>query len=139
MIDLIKYQKELAEEYQANIFISLGLFALAFVVIMVLVVLYFCMEGFRDRCCACCKIRIRELKEVLFFDTFIRYLIEGNLKLTFENFMFLAASASLGELPDRTTRTVVRVLIVIVMIVWIIFSMVFPVVKRDKLQDEDML
>ena len=82
---------------------------------------------------------MKELKEALFFDTFIRFLIEGNLKLTFENIMFLVATASLGDLPDRETRTIVRISLVIVMVLWIIFSSVFPLIKIDKLQDDDMV
>ena len=53
--------------------------------------------------------------------------------------MFLVATASLGDLPDREARTIVRICLVIVMVVWIIVSSVFPIIKIDKLQNPDMI
>ena len=101
-------------------------------------VLYCVLNAFRARCNKGANLILAKLKASLFYDGFIRYIIEGNLKLTYENISFLALGASVATSEEKQS-TMPRIAFVVIIAFWLIFSLAFPLKYRERLQDKEMI
>ena len=72
----------------------------------------------------------------MFYNAFIRYQIESNLDLTTGTIFFLSMFAGFESSLD-TTNTIIRLIFLMVIILWNIFATAFPLVRFDKLVDEE--
>ena len=127
----------------SNIFITMGIFAIALVGLVILLILYCILKTFAARLKRCCGGIIAKMKKALFFDGIIRYLIEGNLKITFANLavlgsMYVGFDAS-SATDDEEVSLYVSLGFIGLVVFWIIFSMIYPLVCRHKLQDKDVI
>ena len=88
-------EKEELEKYiKGNIILSMGLFFVVLAGLFILLVIFCIMQAFRRRIANCCTFVYRKLEATLFYNSLIRYMIEGNLKLTFTHIFILAEESS---------------------------------------------
>jgi len=78
----------------SSLMVSLGIFAIVFFILLLLVAVYLVLKFFKDRVNGLLLKVYLNLKKTLFFDSIIRYMIESNLELTWQNMMFVATMAS---------------------------------------------
>jgi len=62
---------------------------------------YFVVKTLRKRI-SCCGKFYKPLKSMLFYDTWIRFIIESNLELCYESIFFLHTSASFDNELEKT-------------------------------------
>ena len=105
--------------------------------LIVLLILYFIISWLHRQGRVYCVSLHTALKESLFYHAFIRYQIESNLDLTNGTIFFLSMFSSFETSLD-TTNTVIRLTFLIVIIIWIIFATAFPLVRFDRLANEDV-
>ena len=73
---------------------------------------------------------------MLFFNSFIRYLIKSNLVLTHNTFIFLAFLMRFNTFTDAIS-SVINLLVLVVVIVWPILISWFLIKNKDNLDTED--
>ena len=73
---------------------------------------------------------------MLFFNSFIRYLIKSNLVLTHNTFIFLAFLMGFNTFTDAIS-SVINLLVLVVVIVWPILISWFLIKNKDNLDTED--
>ena len=115
-----------------SLFWSLGLFALAFVVLALMFGLYYLVKALRKKC-KYFKIIEDKLKKKLFFSSAIRYMIQGNLKLTHTAIFYIAITGLQFDSISNSAQTVINILIIVLIIVWPIFLSMFLMANRSKL------
>ena len=73
-----------------------------------------------------------KLSKMLFYSSFIRYLIKSNLILTHNNFFFLAFMMSFKTVSEAVS-SIMNIVILIVVIVWPIAMSRFLIRNQNKL------
>ena len=76
-----------------NIWVSLGIFGIVLAVLVLLLLLYFGLKCLAVKVALCNKIR-NILKAKLFYNVWVRYMIESNLNVTHDTVFFLALQGS---------------------------------------------
>ena len=95
----------------------MGIFAVVLVVLIVLLILYCILNTFAARVKKFCRGFIEKLKAMLFYDSFIRYLIEGNLQLCLDNIFFVYLYVSF-ETEEEASQSYSRIGFFVVVIFW---------------------
>ena len=72
-----------------NLIKGLGIFAVVMLLLIFLLILYINLRFCRSRNLNCCNELYKKLSKSLFYDSFIRYMIESNLDITYENIFFV--------------------------------------------------
>ena len=119
-----------------TLFWSLGLFALAFVVLSLMFGLYYLVKTLNKRCKHFETIESK-LKNKLFFSSAIRYMITGNLELTHTAIFYIAITGLQFDSRSNSIQTVINILIIVLIIVWPIFLSIFLTVNRSKLETKE--
>ena len=102
-----------------------------------LVIVFYIMKAYRARVRKnACEKQYHALRESLFWDSFIRYIIEGNLDLCYENILFVHLYASFDTTEDGL-NTGIRIFFVTVLGLWLIWSTCFITLKRKNLKIEE--
>ena len=112
----------------------MGLFFVVLAGLFILLVFFCILQAFRRRIANCCSLVYRKLEATLFYNSLIRYMIEGNLKLTFTHIFILAEESSFDTDEEKAKRST-SMGFTIIIIIWIIFALIFPIVKRHRLED----
>ena len=140
-----KYREVEQEEYtqeelervgvhDPNLFWSLGIFAIAIVVLLFLLLVYFFFKVMSTKFP---KLRAAEiiLGKKLFYNAWIRYLIESNLKIT-HNAIFVMHLKASFESKSKTIATSFNILLLAIIVLWPFFLTIFLLVNRDRLEDK---
>ena len=83
-----------------NVYLSLGVFGLVFVILILAIGLFFLLRclSVRNRCCG---MIMGVLKAKLFYNAWIRYMIESNLKVTSNCLLYLAMDNTYEDFGSR--------------------------------------
>ena len=83
-----------------NIYLSLGIFGVVISFLLVALILYFLLRclSLRIRICA---VIMSILKRKLFYNVWVRYMIESNLKVTNNCIFYLYISGSFDKVEDK--------------------------------------
>ena len=76
------------------------------------------------------------IEKKLFFNSFYRYLIISNLKLTYTLWAFLIAAYSFSTTME-TVQTIGYIVGILALTIWPLFIFVFLQKNQDKLEDPD--
>ena len=79
-----------------------------------------------------CATLLYIMKTKLFYNVWVRYMIESNLKMTHNCIFFLYISGGFGELSD-SLQTAVRILLLTIIVIWPFFLTGFLYCKRSQL------
>ena len=82
-----------------NIYLSLGIFGVFFGLMLFALCLYFLLRCLSLRIKLCATL-LYILKTKLFYNVWVRYMIESNLKMTNNCIFYLSISGSFSELED---------------------------------------
>ena len=105
---------------------------------LVFLVLIFCViKTLRHRVKDACERQYHALRKALFWDSFIRYIIEGNLDLCYENIFFVHLYSSF-DTQDEAINTGTRIAFVVVLGFWLIWSTCFITRNRKNLKQEEL-
>ena len=115
-----------------SLFWSLGFFAIAFVVLALMFGLYYLVKTLRKKCSHFGTVE-KILKKKLFFSSAIRYMIQGNLKLTHTAIFYIAVTGLQFNSVENSAQTVINILIIVLLVAWPIFLAVFLTANRSKL------
>lgn len=77
---------------------------------------------------------LMKIRNKLFYSVWIRYLIEGNLFITYEAIFFLKKHGSFST-TELSLSTTFRILILIILVLWIIFASFYIVMKQQNLEE----
>ena len=80
----------------------------------------------------CCQKFYKGLSRFLFYDAFIRYMIESNLDLVYNNIFFVHLYMSF-ETNWEAQNSYIRIAMLAIIGLWMIVTTIFLVVKKDKL------
>ena len=132
-----EYKEELKDSdipYE-NIYLSLGIFGLVFVILLLAVCVYFLLKcmSVRMRCCAAI---LATLKAKLFYNAWVRYMIESNLKVTSDSFFYLFVNTDYNSF-DKKIQSAIRIVIVAILIIWPLFVIGFLHWRRSELENEE--
>lgn len=127
--------EEKSDSSEMSLFIRYKLFVCMLVLLIVLVlvylVLYILMRSMRN----CTHKLMIIIRNKLFYSAWIRYLIEGNLFITFDAVFFLSEHGGFSS-NKKSLSTIFRMAVLIVLVLWIFFAAIFPLVKYQYLHDE---
>ena len=106
--------------------------------LLLLIAFYYCLRYCNKKCTKkkCLK-RQESLKKMLFYDAFIRFVIEGNLDICYENIFFVHLYASFDS-EEEAWNTSFRIFFVAVIGFWQIFSFFFIICRQKDLKQEDV-
>ena len=120
--------------HSANLFYSLGIFALAIILLISLLLLYFLSEFMHKR--------INKVKYVtvilgkkLFYNAWIRYLITSNLKITHNAIFIMYLKASFDSLKTGVL-TSFNILLLLIILIWPLFLTIFLLCNHRKLENK---
>jgi len=122
----------------------MGIFAIALVGLVLLLILYCILKTIATQI-KCCGGITAFMKKALFYDGIIRFMIEGNLSISLANLAVLGSLyVSLGfDASSATDEEEVSLYVSLgftgLVVFWLLFSMIYPLVFRQKLQDEDVM
>ena len=117
-----------------NLGLSLGIFFIFLSLLILAVFLYFITEIMADRVKFCKKVR-NILKAKLFYNAWIRYMIESNLKMTHNCIFFLYVSGSFLHTEDKI-NTITRIFLLIIIVLWPIFTTIWLLCNREKIDEK---
>ncbi len=83
----------------------------------------------------CCNVVRRILKQKLFYNVWIRYMIESNLKMTHNCVFYLYISGNF-ETGTDTFATSLRVVILCILVIWPFFATIFLCCKSKHLKEK---
>jgi hypothetical protein len=103
--------------------LSMGIFGLCLGALILALLFYFLLKLLAVRI-KCCNFVIRILKQKLFYNVWIRYMIESNLKMTHNCVFYLYISGSFST-PTDTFGTSLRIAILTILVIWPFFATIF--------------
>ena len=120
-----------------NLLVGLGIFFVVLFGLIFLVIVFYILKTYRARVrkYACEKL-YHALRKTLFWDSFIRYIIEGNLDLCYQNILFVHLYTSFDNQIDAI-NTGIRIFFVTVLGLWLIWSTCLLTLKRKNLKIEE--
>ena len=116
---------------------SLGILFIFLTLLILAVFLYFITEVMADRLRFCKKVR-NILKAKLFYNAWIRYMIESNLKMTHNCIFFLYVSGSFLHTEDKI-NTISRIFLLIIIVFWPMFTTTWLLYNRKKSKNKDKI
>ena len=113
----------------------MGIFGIFLVILIFVLLLYFVLKLLAKRFLRCSKVR-NSLEDKLFYNVWIRYIIEGYLQTTHNSLFYLTILASFWEGSlNHLANILVRVAQIVIFSVWPFLVTVF-LLKRRKVLDE---
>ena len=106
--------------------LGLGIFFVALIGLVFMILLFLILRYYRKRVKDGCAKVYNTLEKQLFWTSFIRYMIEGNLELSHENIFFLYFFASF-DTQEEGMNTLTRTFFVILIGFFIIWSAVYSI------------
>ena len=82
----------------------------------------------------CCHQLLIKIRNKLFFSVWIRYLIEGNLFITYEAIFYIKEKGSFDD-TKASFNTLLRIIVLIILVLWIVFATVYPTLNKSKLEE----
>ena len=116
-----------------SLFWSLGSFALAFVLLLILFGIYY-LAKFLRKTFPKLKYVEDKIREKLFYNGFIRYMITANLKLTHTSLFFLAITGTSFDSASDAISSISKVFILVLIVVWNVFITCFIFFNRNRLE-----
>ena len=83
----------------------------------------------------CCKTIQNLLEEKLFYNAWIRYMVQSNLKITHNCIFYLVISGSFGTAEDNVS-TIFRIVLLALILAWPIVCAVIMCSRKDRLGDK---
>ena len=125
---------DIVSHSQKNLLLSLGAFSVVIFGLIALLILYYVIT-----CCVnpgriCCDSLGKELGKFLFFDAFIRYMIESFLDFAYENISYVNLHARYDTQLD-VAFSWMRIIFVMITSIWILFTIVWPLLRFSRLRD----
>ena len=111
-----------------NIYLSLGIFGVFFGLMLFALLIYILLSCLSSRIRLCGTL-LRLLKRKLFYNAWVRYMIESNLKMTHNCIFYLAISGSFGKASDAV-QTMLRIILLTIIVIWPFFMTGFLFFKR---------
>ena len=130
--------EEELEEFEIsyeNMYLSLGIFGLAIVLLVLTLIIYFIAKLCAMRFRWCNKI-VYSLKDQLFYGAWIRFMIESNLDLTHNCVFFLYISGGFDDL-NQGFGSSIRILILASTVMWPIALIAFLYKWRSQVNEKD--
>ena len=118
-----------------SLFWSLGGFAVALVLLLILFAIYCLVKYLRKRYPELQKVE-DFLKKKLFYNSWIRYMITANLKLTHTSIFFLAITGVSFDSASDAVSSIFKISILILIVVWNTFMGFFLIFNRKHLEKE---
>ena len=117
-----------------NILLSFGIFAIALAALIFVLVVYLVLRmlSLKIRCCRTIQ---SLLEEKLFYNAWIRYMVQSNLKITHNCIFYLVISGSNGSAEDNVS-TLFRIVLLVLILVWPVLCAVILCCSRDRLGDK---
>ena len=135
--DLLQDDKyNIAEGLSNSMLLSLAVFGLVFVGLVILLICYAVLDTFKARLNKFLDSLRIKLREKLFYSALFQYLIVSNLKLTYDSVFFLYYYGSTDDLAGWLNSTS-RCVIIFILVVWIIWSAVWLILNRDRLNEKE--
>ena len=126
-------EEEEIKGVKKNIILSLGVFALVLIFLTLLLILYCILNSFNKRGRRCCMSLHQVLRKNLFYDSFIRWMIEANFGMAYENIAFVLMYANYDTQADAI-NTCVRFFFIGLVSFWLIFSFTFILCRFSVLE-----
>ena len=132
-----EYREELKDSdipYE-NIYLSLGIFGVVFVLLLFAVCVYYLLKcmSVRMRCCA---MILATLKAKLFYNAWVRYMIESNLKVTSNCLFYLFVNTDYDSF-EMKVHSAIRIVILTILIIWPLFLIGFLHWRKSELENEN--
>ena len=127
---------EIGIEY-SNIFQNMGIFGLCFGLFLLMILVYFVTLFAAERI-KCCRTVKDKLQSKLFYNLWIRYMIESYLKNTHYFVFFLAINASFDSNNDKI-RTWILIAFLALYLLWPLFIILFLYKKQKVLDDKNFI
>ena len=106
---------------------------MALAILVVILLFYFMLKICANRC-KCCRSLIQLLKKKMFYNVWIRYIIESNLKMTHSCIFFLYISGQFDSV-SAVLNSVIRIVIITIYSIWPFFAAGFLWYHKGKLTD----
>ena len=100
--------------------------------ILVVILLFYFMLKIASTRCKCCRSLIAWLKKKMFYNVWIRYIIESNLKMTHSCIFFLYISGQFDSV-SAVLNSVIRIVIITIYAIWPFFVAGFLWYHKSKL------
>ena len=106
-----------------NVYMSIGIFGIVLTFLLVVTLLYVFVKFVSRRMKCCTKLK-NYLQSKLFYNVWIRYMLESNLKMTHNFIFYLAISGGFYD-SKKQMNTVSRIFLLALYCLWPIFMTFF--------------
>ena len=115
----------------------MGIFGIALAALILLMILYCVLKSCAAKVKKCCGAILDKMQKTLFFGAFIRYMLEGCLKLSWTNLAIIGSAyagfeSSVGK-PADDISIYVSIGFVVLVVFFLTFSMILLLVRRERL------
>ena len=118
-----------------NIYLSLGIFGVFLGLLLFALLLYFLLRCLSPRL-RFCKTLLFIMKRKLFYNVWVRYMIESNLKMTNNCIFYLYISGGFKTTADGV-QTVTRIILLTIIVIWPFFLISFLHCNRKHLHGKN--
>ena len=84
----------------------------------------------------CCAFILATLKAKLFYNAWVRYMIESNLKVTSNCLFYLSINTNYDTFENKV-QSAIRIIIFAILIIWPLFLIGFLHWRKSELENED--
>ena len=112
-----------------NVYMSIGIFGIALTVLLVFLLVYYFVKFVSKRCKCCISLK-NYLESKLFYNVWIRYMLESFLKMTHNFIFYLAISGSFHDMKKQM-NTISRICLLTLYCLWPIFMTCFLFCQRS--------
>lgn len=112
--------------------LSLGIYTVFLGGLFLALVFYFVLKCFSWYLGCCKKVKLT-MNDTLFYNAWIRYLVESNLTTT-HNCVFYLYIVGWDSLRQSSFNSIIRIMTLVIVLIWPFFAIFFLFWKRQKLQ-----